>query len=62
MKGDTACRTPRHPAADAGVEAGEIDPARCVTHHETAAQDDLATVVEAGGGDILHPNYSIFPG
>jgi aryl-alcohol dehydrogenase-like predicted oxidoreductase len=31
-----------------------------VTHHETAAQDDLATVVEAGGVDVVQTNYSIF--
>lgn len=31
-----------------------------VTHHETAAQDDLAAVVEAGGVDVVQTNYSIF--
>jgi aryl-alcohol dehydrogenase-like predicted oxidoreductase len=31
-----------------------------VTHHETAAQDDLAAIVEAGGVDVVQTNYSIF--
>ncbi|MGX9964143.1 aldo/keto reductase [Roseomonas sp. F4] len=31
-----------------------------VTHHETAAQDELARIVEAGGVDVVQTNYSIF--
>lgn len=31
-----------------------------VTHHETAAQEELARIVEGGGVDVVQTNYSIF--
>jgi len=31
-----------------------------ITHHETAAQDELAAIVESGAVDVVQTNYSIF--